>query len=154
MAIGGVAVGSAGLLISLSIAHGFKSPINDQSVGFAPHITIHSFTESFIHRADTLVTYSEALPGVSEVQPVVTGQIMIQASGDVSGALIKGFAAEGDITELLTYIDRCEYQLRETDTGLPGIIIVNTLAMHLDAVIGSRITVYAMDGHPYVYTNS
>ncbi|HLR90246.1 MAG TPA: FtsX-like permease family protein [Balneolaceae bacterium] len=148
MAIGGVAVGSAGLLISLSIAHGFKSTINDKIVGFAPHITIHSFNESFIQRADTLVTYIEALPGVSEVQPVVTGQIMIQASGDVSGALIKGVAAEGDITELHTYIDRGEYQLRETDTGLPGIIIGNTLARHLDAEIGSRITVYALDGLP------
>lgn len=148
MAIGGVAVGSAGLLISLSIAHGFKSTINDKIVGFAPHITIHSFNESFIQHADTLVTYIEALPGVSEVQPVVTGQIMIQASGDVSGALIKGVAAEGDITELHTYIDRGEYQLRETDTGLPGIIIGNTLARHLDAEIGSRITVYALDGLP------
>src|SRR5690625_3057191 len=113
MAIAGVAVGSAGLLISLSIAHGFKSTINDKIVGFAPHITIHSFNESFIQRADTLVTYIEALPGVSEVQPVVTGQIMIQASGDVSGALIKGVAAEGDITELHTYIDRGEYQRSE-----------------------------------------
>lgn len=148
MAIGGVAIGSAGLLISLSIAHGFKSTINDKIVGFAPHITIHSFNESSIQRADTLVTYIAALPGVSEVQPVVTGQIMIQASGDVSGAMIKGVAAEGDITELHTYMDRGEYQLRETEAGLPGIIIGNTLARHLDAEIGSRITVYALNGLP------
>src|SRR5690625_7023253 len=138
MAIGGVAVGSAGLLISLSIAHGFKSTINDKIVGFAPHITIHSFNESFIQHADTLVTYIEALPGVSEVQPVVTGQIMIQASGDVSGALIKGVAAEGDITELHTYIDRGEYQRRETDTGRPGVVIGNTRDQHVEGRVRER----------------
>lgn len=117
-------------------------------MGFAPHITVHSFNENTLQRSDTLVTYIEQIPGVSEVQPVVTGQIMIQASGDVSGAMIKGVAAEGDITELHTYISRGEYSLRETETGLPGIIIGNTLAGHLGAEIGSRLTVYALDGLP------
>lgn len=148
MAIGGVAIGSAGLLIALSIVHGFKSTINDKITGFAPHITIHHFNENTLQRSDTLVTFIEQIPGVSEVQAVVTGQVMIQASGDVSGAMIKGVAAEGDITELSSYIHEGEYNLRQTDTGLPGIIIGSTLSSHLEAEIGSRLTVYALDGLP------
>ena len=38
MAIMGVAI-SAGLLIALSIVHGFKTTINEKILGFAPHLT-------------------------------------------------------------------------------------------------------------------
>ncbi|HCT51975.1 MAG TPA: ABC transporter permease, partial [Balneola sp.] len=40
MSITGVAIGSAGLLIALSVVHGFKSTINNKVLGFAPHYTI------------------------------------------------------------------------------------------------------------------
>src|SRR6056297_1165828 len=66
MAISGVAIGSAGLLIALSIVHGFKSTINDKIVGFAPHITIHSFTGQPLQRADTLETYLLSFDGVED----------------------------------------------------------------------------------------
>ncbi|NBB77190.1 MAG: ABC transporter permease, partial [Bacteroidetes bacterium] len=90
MSIGGVAIGSAGLLISLSIAHGFKSNINEKIVGFAPHITLNTFMGEPIQQADTLRRFVEEIPGVEKVQPVVLGQVMIQASGEVSGSIIKG----------------------------------------------------------------
>ncbi|MGF1671870.1 MAG: ABC transporter permease, partial [Balneolaceae bacterium] len=43
MAIGGVAVGAAGLLIALSIVHGFKSTINNKILDFSPHVTVFSY---------------------------------------------------------------------------------------------------------------
>src|SRR5690554_4168178 len=57
MAITGVAVGTAGLLIALSIVHGFKSAIHEKVLGFAPHITITSATPDPLFRADTLATW-------------------------------------------------------------------------------------------------
>jgi lipoprotein-releasing system permease protein len=40
MSITGVAIGSAGLLIALSIVHGFKETIQEKVINFAPHITV------------------------------------------------------------------------------------------------------------------
>jgi len=148
MAIAGVAIGSAGLLIALSIVHGFKSTINDKIVGFAPHITIHSFTGQPLQRADTLETYLLSFDGVEDVQSVFTGQVMIQSARDVSGTLIKGVPLPGDITDLKSYISEGEYDLDIQESGLPGLILGAELANTIGADIGSRVTTYAIDGLP------
>jgi len=148
MAISGVAIGSAGLLIALSIVHGFKSTINDKIVGFAPHITIHSFTGQPLQRADTLETYLLSFDGVEDVQSVFTGQVMIQSARDVSGTLIKGVPLPGDITDLKSYISEGEYDLDIQESGLPGLILGAELANTIGADIGSRVTTYAIDGLP------
>ena len=55
MAVTGVAVGSASLLISLSIVHGFRSTIEDKILGFGSHLRITSIVNTPLYRADTLV---------------------------------------------------------------------------------------------------
>ncbi|NBC66527.1 MAG: FtsX-like permease family protein [Bacteroidetes bacterium] len=148
MAIGGVAIGSAGLLIALSIVHGFKSTINEKIVGFAPHVTVNTFMNDPLLRADTLQTYLADFEGVEEVQPVVLGQVMIQSAGDISGMLIKGVPETGDVTQLSDYIVQGSYDLSLQQSGLPGIIIGQDLARTIDAEIGNKITVFALEGLP------
>ncbi len=148
MAIAGVAVGSAGLLIALSIVHGFKSTINEKIVGFAPHITVHTFLNEPMNRADTLQVFMDDIPGIERSQPVILGQVMIQASRDVSGSGIKGVPEEGDVTMLRSFISEGEYNLKMTESGLPGIIIGSDLARNIGASVGDRVTVYALDGMP------
>lgn len=147
MAIAGVAVGSAGLLIALSIVHGFKSTINDKILGFAPHITVTTFMPDQMQRADTLKTHVASFPGVSKAQSVMIGQVMIQ-SREVSGTLIKGVDPAGDVTRLREYITAGTYTFEENDDALPGIILGRSLAREIGADIGSRVTVYALDGLP------
>jgi len=148
MAIAGVAVGSAGLLIALSIVHGFKSTINEKIVGFAPHITVNTFMNDPMNRADTLQVFLDEIPGIAKAQPVILGQVMIQSSRDVSGSGIKGVPVEGDVTQLREYISEGEYQLATTDSGLPGIILGSALSRNIGAGIGDKVTVYALDGMP------
>ena len=148
MAIAGVAVGSAGLLIALSIVHGFKSTINEKIVGFAPHITVNTFMNDPMNRADTLQVFLDEIPGIAKAQPVILGQVMIQSSRDVSGSGIKGVPVEGDVTQLREYISEGEYQLATTDSGLPGIILGSALSRNIGAGIGDKVTVYALDGIP------
>jgi lipoprotein-releasing system permease protein len=148
MAIAGVAVGSAGLLIALSIVHGFKSTINEKIVGFAPHITVNTFMNDPMNRADTLQVFLDDIPGVDQAQPVVLGQVMIQSSRDVSGSGIKGVPVDGDVTQLREYISEGNYELGPTESGLPGIILGSALARNIGAEIGGRVTVYALDGMP------
>jgi|SRR6056297_741315 len=148
MAIAGVAVGSAGLLIALSIVHGFKSTINEKIVGFAPHITVNTFMNDPMNRADTLQVFLDEIPGIAKAQPVILGQVMIQSSRDVSGSGIKGVPVEGDVAQLREYISEGEYQLATTDSGLPGIILGSALSRNIGAGIGDKVTVYALDGMP------
>lgn len=148
MAITGVAVGSAGLLIALSIVHGFKSVINDKIIGFAPHITVTSFSDDPLYRADTLLTTLDKYPEIAEAQAVVTGQAMIQSPEEISGIMFKGVDQAGDISEMRTYISEGVYDLSTDSTGIPGIILGAELARNLRSSVGSVLTSYTIEGIP------
>lgn len=148
MAIAGVAIGSAGLLIALSIVHGFKSTINEKIIGFAPHITVNSYIGEPIARADTLQIFLRDFDNILDAQSVIAGQVMIQSVSDVSGSMVKGVPANGDVTNLRTYITEGNYDISVQENGLNGIILGSALANSIGAGIGDRVTVYAIDGMP------
>jgi lipoprotein-releasing system permease protein len=148
MAITGVAVGSAGLLIALSVVHGFKSVIDNKVLGFAPHVTVTSFGDRPIERADTLLKELDAYPEISEAQAVVNGQTMIQGADDVTGTLLKGVDKQGDVTDIRDYITKGTYDLSTDSAGRPGIVIGSKLAQTLNVDINSTLTAYTVDGLP------
>lgn len=148
MAITGVAVGSAGLLIALSIVHGFKSAIDNKVLGFAPHITISTFSEEPIFRSDTLLSDLADYPDIQQVQAVVNGQAMLQSPDEVTGILFKGVDPEGDVTDIREYISKGRYFLGEDSTGMPGIVVGSKLAQSLNADINSVLTAYTVEGLP------
>ncbi len=148
MSIVGVAVGAAGLLIALSIVHGFKSTINGKIMDFAPHITVVSYTGSPIHRADTVFTHLEQYPEIQDKQLIIQGQVMIQTKDAVSGTVLKGVDLEKPIFGISEYISKGEYELGTDSADTPGIVMGKQLAQELQADIGSIITVYTIDGIP------
>lgn len=148
MAITGVAVGSAGLLIALSIVHGFKSAIDNKVLGFAPHVTVSTFSGQPVLRSDTLLADLADYPVIQQAQAVVEGQAMVQSSEEVTGILVKGVDEEGDVTDIRQYIDRGRYFLGEDSTGMPGIVVGSKLAQSLSADINSVLTAYTVEGIP------
>lgn len=148
MAIMGVAIGSAGLLIALSIVHGFKSTIDNKVLGFAPHITISTYSADPIYRSDTLLTDLQKYNEIEEAQAVVYGQSMIQSPDEVTGVFFKGVDAGGDVTDLNQYLSEGSFDLAENEEGLPGIVLGKQLAENLDATIGTVLTAYTIEGIP------
>lgn len=149
MAIAGVAIGSAGLLIALSIVHGFKSVIEEKIVGFGTHISIETFAGMPIYRADTLVTWLEKVPDIRDVESVVYGQGMIQSGEFVEGTFVKGVGPNGDLSDLRNYISHGRYDIgKREDSNIPGLIMGSRLARNLNATIGSSIYLYAIKGTP------
>lgn len=148
MAITGVAIGSAGLLIALSVVHGFKSTIHDKILGFAPHITITTYAGIPINRADTVFTHLDQFDEIESRQIVTSGQVMIQTRDAASGTVLKGIDGSQDFSGLATYVQEGEYDLSVDQDGFPGIVIGHKLATQIDAEIGSIITVYTTNGIP------
>lgn len=148
MAITGVAVGSAGLLIALSIVHGFKSTIDNKILGFAPHITISTYSNDPLYRSDTLVTDLRNYEEVEQAQAVIYGQAMIQSANDVTGVFFKGIEVDGDVTDLNEYISAGSFDLSTDSAGLPGIILGQKMAETLNAEMGSVLTAYTIEGIP------
>lgn len=150
MTIAGVAIGSAGLLIALSIVHGFKSTINDKVLGFAPHITITSFTDAPLFRADTVMTYLDRFDEIEAKQLIIEGQVMIQTKDGVTGTLLKGVNESGDISDIGAYISEGVFDLTEDEDNRPGIVLGSKLVQEIEAQVGSIITVYTINGIPSI----
>lgn len=148
MAITGVVVGSAGLLIALSVVHGFKSAIDNKVLDFAPHITVSTFSTEPIYRSDTLMADLRDYPEIARAQAVVHGQAMLQSPDEVTGILFKGVGPKGDVTDLRQYIQKGQYFLGKDSTGLPGIVLGAKLARTLDADTHSVLTAYTVEGIP------
>lgn len=148
MAIGGVALGSAGLLIALMIVHGFKSVIRDKTLDFGPNITIETYGGQRIERADTLVNWAMQFNGVTQAIPIVQGQGMVQVGDRVEGSFIKGVPQYGDLTGIPGFVDTGAFDLGEGSEGRHGAVIGSRLARSLGAEVGNVLTIFAASGMP------
>lgn len=148
MSIAGVAIGSAGLLIALSIVHGFRSTINTKILGFAPHALVTSYSDSPLFRADTVLTFLDQYEEIESKQIIDQGQVMIQTKNGVTGTELKGVDPNEDVSNLTNYLLSGEYDLSITKDGFPGIILGSKMAQTLQADVGSIITVYTISGEP------
>lgn len=148
MAITGVAIGAGGLLIALSIVHGFSSVIQEKILGYGNHITIQTYTDRPLYRADTLVTFLEKIDGIEAAQAVIMGQGMVQTRDFVEGTVIKGVGPEGDLSHLYRYVTRGIYSFTPNERNMPGVVIGERLARNLEADVGSIVTAYAIQGIP------
>lgn len=148
MAILGVAIGSAGLLISLSVVHGFKTAIEEKIMGFGTHISIETLASMPVYRADTLATWLASTPHVEAVQPVIYGQGMIQSGDQVEGTFIKGVPESGDLSDIRDYVIQGQYDLGTDNSGIPGLLLGARLARNLGATVGDPVFIFAVKGVP------
>ena len=144
MSITGVAIGSAGLLITLSIVHGFKETIQEKVINFAPHITVTSFSNQPIYRADTLQAYLKDLEDLSYVAPIIRGQVILQYKEQITGAILKGVPNVLEYPSVSPYF-KSTYSASATATSpLSSMVLGQGIAQDLGVNIGDRINVYSV----------
>jgi lipoprotein-releasing system permease protein len=93
LAVGGVGLGVASLIVVLAVLDGFETNLRDKLLGFQPHVTLYRMGENIRDWAsyvDRIARY----PGVVSAQPVVTGQVMLSGPGGTQGIIIKGLDPE------------------------------------------------------------
>ena len=157
MSITGVAIGSAGLLIALSIVHGFKETIQEKVINFAPHITVSSFSNQPLYRADTLQTYLQDLEELAYIAPIIRGQVIIQFQERITGAMLKGVPNMLDDPSVQPYLEASSIQISTSEIAsrvtlkvaasqspLNGLVLGQDIAQDLGVSIGDRIIVYSV----------
>ena len=104
IAIAGVAVGLAVMLVSVSVVFGFKHTIRNKVVGFGSHIQVANFmtlqaSEQYpIQMGDSMLRVLRAIPGVRNVQRFAMKQGILKTNNDFLGVAFKGIAADYDTT--------------------------------------------------------
>lgn len=143
VAVGGVAVGVAALLLALSIVRGFSQEIEAKIVGFGAHLQVESFRDAPLEDAGRLERGLSRFEGVTDVSPVVTEFVLLRRSAQsVDGAAIWGTRSlprylEDQLVEGVSSVDPEEGQP-------PALIVGEKLARLIGAEVGDTVTAFSM----------
>lgn len=115
IAMAGIAIGLAVMIISVAVVIGFKHQVRDKVVGLSSDILVTSMDEAQSYQttpvvaSDSLLQVLKTVPSVSHVQRYATKPGMIMTSDNFQGMVLKGVAQEYD-TDFLKNIcwkERC-----------------------------------------------
>lgn len=140
LSILGIAIGTAGLMIALSIVHGFKQTITDKILDFGAPITVTSYSTDPLFRADTLVSWLATVDGIKSAWPVIENQIVVQVGDNVQGAIIQGLDHRDKTLNLSDYLIAGKW----FTANEPGVVLGEKLARLLNIEVGDKCTMYAL----------
>ena len=98
----GIAIGLAVMIIAVSVIVGFKSEVREKVVGFGAHIqvsnldAVRSYETRPVVVGDSMLTALSAYPEVKHVQRYSTKPGMIKTSDAFQGIVLKGVGPEYD----------------------------------------------------------
>ncbi len=102
IAIIGIAMGLAVMILAVSILTGFKKQIREKVVGFGSHIQIMNFDSNLsfetapINGEQNFIPDIKKIPGVSHIQVFATKAGIIQTEDEIQGVVLKGVGSDFD----------------------------------------------------------
>jgi lipoprotein-releasing system permease protein len=144
IAVLGVALGTAALVITLSILDGFENDIRSKVVSFTSHIEIQGFqSQPLPDYRSTSARIRIEYPGIDRLVPYAAREGMIRSSGGVDGVFLKGIdlSAAGTVAGQRLVAGRF---LQLSDTGAHSIVLGRKLGDRLNIGPGSHVAVFAL----------
>ncbi|MCG6880111.1 MAG: lipoprotein-releasing ABC transporter permease subunit [Deltaproteobacteria bacterium] len=144
----GVMVGVMALVVVLSVMNGFRSDLMNKILGVNSHVLVLNLSGTFSGYKQVAEKVKET-KGVVAVTPFIYTQVMLNSSGRVSGAVLRGVDpnSAGRVVNFDKMIkDGSLSSLSQTENGIPAIIIGSELAKQIGAATGSLVTVISPEG--------
>jgi len=158
IAVAGVTVGVAALIIVLSGMVGVQEYMRDKILGFNAHITVVSTDEDGITDPDEVVAKVLTVPHVLGASPYIQGQLMLRGRAGSAGILVRGIdpktagtvmALEGDSTIIngaIAELDPSNQPNLTVGSNLPALAIGQPLSQELGAFYGDEVTLIVPEG--------
>ena len=136
----GVGLGTAVLIIVLSVMNGFENELQKRILGVIPHVTIES-SDGFDDIENLIETVS-AEKNVIAAAPFLSSQVVINSGNISKGVFIKGTSAAREISIIPNnmIIGEIEY----LDEG-SSIVLGNSLAYELNVALGDTVNLLNID---------
>lgn len=148
IAVAGIAIGIAVMIISLSVVLGFKKEVSDKVVGFGSHIQVLSLTQSYdremlpVLTNDSLRHIVESFDDVEHIQAFATKLGILKTNEDFCGLTFKGLSADYDTTFLhQSLLQGCMPTLSENESS-NELLISNKTAKTLHLHVGDKVFAY------------
>ena len=136
IAVAGVAIGLAVMIISVCVVLGFKHTIRDKVVGFGSHIQVANFytlqssaIDQPIAMGDSMMNVLKKTEGVKHVQRFAMKQGILKTDNDFLGVMFKGVGRD----EV-----RIAYVLKKDDLGRALIVLRKALEAYPGRVVAKE----------------
>ncbi len=144
IAILGVALGTAALIITLSVLDGFENEIKSKVVGFTSHIEIQGFqNQPLTDVRSTIDRIRRAEPGIDQIMPYAAREGMIRSADGVDGIYLKGIEPGNFLRTSGNHLLMGMFP-SPSDTGVHQIVLGRRLADRLNVSTGSSVVVFAL----------
>lgn len=145
IAIAGVMLGSATLIIALSVLGGFEKEITEKLIGFTSHVQIIGFQNQPLKNSETtLRMIKDSIPDVVGVEAYVAKEALIRSRENVDGILLKGLDPASDLSAVRKYVVAGVFDLEKKGGSPPYIVLGRRLAARLGVQPGDKVTVFGL----------
>jgi lipoprotein-releasing system permease protein len=148
IAITGVMLGVASLIIALTILGGFERELKEKVVGFATHIQVTTFTNQPIrYYRDIETKLKKEIPQIRSVSAYVAKEGMINYGDVTEGIIIKGIEQVSSDAGVKKYLVQGNINFDQISDGLYGCVIGKKLLNTLGANLNDTVFVFGLQGH-------
>jgi len=145
IAITGVALGTATLIIALSVLGGFEREITEKVVGFTSHVQVTGFQNLPLKDyQETVSRLEDAFPVVTAVSPYVAREALIRSRSGIDGILLKGVEPARDNSAAQKYMIDGAYSLAHPQGSPAALVIGRKLASRLGVHVGDKVVVFGI----------
>lgn len=149
IAVAGVAIGLAVMIISVCVVLGFKHTIRDKVVGFGSHIQVANFytlqssaIDQPVAIGDSMMNVLKKTEGVKHVQRFAMKQGILKTNNDFLGVMFKGVGPEFDSTFIHKSMVEGSIPHFSDQLSTNRILISKDMASKLRVKAGDRIFAY------------
>ncbi len=143
ISIGGVALGVAALIVTLSVMNGFQNDLRSKILGMSAHIAVldqkgEGISLSNLQQIKEKIKQEQQVVAVA---PFVYGQIILKVGKEVSGSVIKGIdpSQETKVSDIAKKIEKGSLNSLSSDGSLPGIVLGEELARNLGVFVDEEV---------------
>lgn len=152
IAMSGIAIGLAVMLVSVAVVIGFKHEVRDKVVGLGADLVITNFDaqKSYetipVEASDSLLMELRSIAGIKHVQRYSTKPGMIMTGENFLGMVLKGVSDEYDWTFLQKHLLEGEIPVFTDTTSTNRVLLSKTIANKLKLQLGDKLHTYYVEG--------
>ncbi len=144
----GVMTGVMALIVVLSVMNGFRADLMSKILGVNSHILVFNYG-GWLEDYKLAEKKIKKVEGVLATTPFIHSQVMLNNSGHISGAVLRGIDPEraSDVIGLNTMVKQGSLaSLNQDIDGSPGIIIGKELSKQIGAYPGDSVALISPQG--------
>lgn len=146
ISIGGVIIGTAALVVVLSVMNGFESEIRSRIIGIGTDIVVSHNLGNGIKDWQRLMDKIKGVEGVTAVSPIVQSKCAIASQHSTDGILVRGIIPEleVEVSRIDEYLLTNDMNFETIDTTAVGIWLGVNLADGLGAGLNDKVKLFSL----------